>query len=236
MQPSHALSTAALLLAAGEPILGAPAVVNNIIIPYHTSSSSSSLSPSPRGRFSTTTRRRRLVPSSPPHVVKRAAYAVRANEIVDGETACRDVTVVYARGTTQNGNIGAAGDVGPVFMNALAGLVGAENIAVQGVEYDADISGFLKHLAGTGDEGVEHMASLVTQVQFFSFLFSRLFLSCVSICVCVCVCTWMAAGKGGDLADHLKTDSVAMSRHQDRSVWVQPRGTGRARSGGHVEV
>lgn len=154
MRASHAL----LLAAAGELILAAPAVITTI--PHH--SSSAPLSLRPRGRLL--------------HAhAKRVAYAVKANEVVDGQTACRAVTVVYARGTTQDGNIGAAGDVGPEFVNALAALVGPENLAVQGVEYDADVTGFLGHLAGTDDEGVENMARLVDQV------------SSVSLSVSICV-------------------------------------------------
>lgn len=110
-------------------------------------------------------------PAPAPALVRRAAYAATANELVDGKTGCRAATVIYARGTTQDGNIGAAGDVGPDFFNNLTALVGAGSVAVQGVDYDASIPGFLGNLAGQDDPGVQTMADLVTRVSSY-FLFS----------------------------------------------------------------
>lgn len=107
-------------------------------------------------------------------LVRRAAYAATANELVDGKTGCRAATVIYARGTTQDGNIGAAGDVGPDFFNNLTALVGAGSLAVQGVDYDASIPGFLGNLAGQDGPGVQTMADLVARVSslpLFSFHF-----------------------------------------------------------------
>ncbi|KAL1866040.1 hypothetical protein Daus18300_006941 [Diaporthe australafricana] len=88
-----------------------------------------------------------------------AVYAGTANELTDG-TACRAVTLIYARGTTQSGNIGAAGDVGPLMMNNLSTIIGASNLAVQGVTYAADIFGFL---AGGDAAGSQTMADLATR-------------------------------------------------------------------------
>lgn len=87
------------------------------------------------------------------------AYAGTANELTDG-TPCRAVTLIYARGTTQSGNIGAAGDVGPLMMNNLSSIIGASNLAVQGVTYAADIFGFL---AGGDAAGSQLMANLTTR-------------------------------------------------------------------------
>lgn len=71
------------------------------------------------------------------------------NQLTDG-TACREITLIYARGTTQDGNVGAATDEGPTFFNALASrLGGTSRLAIQGVTYPANIFGFL---AG-GDSG-----------------------------------------------------------------------------------
>lgn len=39
--------------------------------------------------------------SSAPNILSKRAYATTANELVDG-TPCRAVTVIYARGTTQD--------------------------------------------------------------------------------------------------------------------------------------
>ncbi|KAH8883091.1 cutinase [Thozetella sp. PMI_491] len=80
------------------------------------------------------------------------------NQLTDG-TPCRAVTLIYARGTTQAGNVGDAAAVGPLFFNALAALIGESNLAVQGVTYAADIIGFLQ---GGDPAGSKLMASLVS--------------------------------------------------------------------------
>jgi cutinase len=54
---------------------------------------------------------------------------------------CKAYTVIFARGTTETGNVGTV--AGPPFFQALASRVGAGNLAVQGVSYPADIPGFL---------------------------------------------------------------------------------------------
>jgi hypothetical protein len=82
------------------------------------------------------------------------------NQLVDG-TACRKVTVIYARGTTQDGNVGDSEAVGPLMFNALAASIGVENLAVQGVDYSASILGFL---AGGDSKGAQKMADLVNTV------------------------------------------------------------------------
>jgi cutinase len=64
------------------------------------------------------------------------------NQLTDG-TACRAVTVIYARGTSQAGNVGDPAAVGPLFFNSLASRLGVSNLAVQGVTYSASIAGFL---------------------------------------------------------------------------------------------
>ncbi|EEY19848.1 cutinase [Verticillium alfalfae VaMs.102] len=52
--------------------------------------------------------------------IKARQYAsATSNQLIDG-TPCRRVTLIYARGTTQDGNVGDAAAVGPVFFNALA--------------------------------------------------------------------------------------------------------------------
>jgi hypothetical protein len=79
------------------------------------------------------------------------------NGLTDGE-GCKAMTVIFARGTTETGNVGTL--TGPPFFTAIAQIVGASNIAVQGVDYPADISGFL---AGGDATGSKTMAQLVTQ-------------------------------------------------------------------------
>lgn len=53
-----------------------------------------------------------------------------------------------------------------MFLNNLSSIVGANKLAVQGVDYDADIAGFLGNLIGAADKGVVTMADLVTRVSF----------------------------------------------------------------------
>ncbi|OIW27750.1 cutinase [Coniochaeta ligniaria NRRL 30616] len=71
---------------------------------------------------------------------------------------CKSYTVIFARGTTESGNVGTV--AGPPFFQALASRVGNGNLAVQGVDYPADIAGFL---AGGDATGSKTMASLVQQ-------------------------------------------------------------------------
>lgn len=62
--------------------------------------------------------------------------------------ACKPYTVVFARGTTEPGNVGIL--VGPPFFDALRDKLGSANVAIQGVNnYDADIDGYLSG----GDSG-----------------------------------------------------------------------------------
>lgn len=51
------------------------------------------------------------------------------------------MTVIFARGTTEPGNVGVL--VGPPFFDALKSRIGAGNVVVQGVAYPASVEGFL---------------------------------------------------------------------------------------------
>ena len=81
------------------------------------------------------------------------------NQLLDG-TPCRAVTVIFARGTTEQSNVGSL--VGPPFFQALANEIGASNLAVQGVDYAADIPGFL---AGGDVNGSATLASLAVRAE-----------------------------------------------------------------------
>ncbi|GKT47815.1 cutinase [Colletotrichum spaethianum] len=94
-----------------------------------------------------------------PTITKRQYNGDTFNQLTDG-TACRKVTLIWARGTTQPGNVGEAGSEGPAFFNALASLIGASNLAVQGVNYSASIIGFL---SGGDAAGSTTMANLVAR-------------------------------------------------------------------------
>ncbi|KAK4963525.1 hypothetical protein LTR10_001154 [Elasticomyces elasticus] len=81
------------------------------------------------------------------------------NQLVDG-TSCRAITILFARGTTEQGNVGTL--VGPPFFQAVANKVGASKVAVQGVNYAADVAGFE---VGGDPTGSALLASLVGQAQ-----------------------------------------------------------------------
>ncbi|KAK1573646.1 cutinase [Colletotrichum navitas] len=94
-----------------------------------------------------------------PAISKRQYQSDTSNQLTDG-TPCRPVTLIWARGTTQPGNLGEAGSEGPAFFNALASMIGASNLAVQGVNYAANILGFL---LGGDPAGSTTMANLIAQ-------------------------------------------------------------------------
>lgn len=55
---------------------------------------------------------------------------------------CKPYTILFARGTTEPGNVGIL--VGPPFIEALKAKVGKKLLAIQGVNsYDADVDGYL---------------------------------------------------------------------------------------------
>lgn len=69
---------------------------------------------------------------------KRQSLAGTTQNGLQGD--CKGMTVIFARGTTEAGNVGSI--AGPPFFQALSSKVGGD-LAVQGVEYPADIPGFL---------------------------------------------------------------------------------------------
>lgn len=79
------------------------------------------------------------------------------NDVKNG--ACKPTTVLFARGTTEAGNMGTL--AGPPFVQAIGQMMGADNVAVQGIDYPADIPGFL---AGGDAGGSKLMAQMVGQV------------------------------------------------------------------------
>lgn len=66
--------------------------------------------------------------------------------------ACKPMTIIFARGSGETGNVGTA--TGPPFFQAVAKRVGAGNLAVQGVEYGA---AFLSVLSGGDAAGSAKM-------------------------------------------------------------------------------
>lgn len=94
---------------------------------------------------------------------KRQYDGTTYNQLTDAGSACRDITVIYARGTTQAGNVGDVGSEGPTFFNAIASrLGGTSRLAIQGVTYPASVFGFL---AGGDAAGATTMFNLINQVR-----------------------------------------------------------------------
>ena len=71
---------------------------------------------------------------------------------------CKAVTVIFARGTIELGNVGLF--AGPPFFDALEADLAASNVAVQGVDYGATIAGYL---AGGDPAGAATLASLTNE-------------------------------------------------------------------------
>ncbi|KAJ4400038.1 hypothetical protein N0V91_009013 [Didymella pomorum] len=81
------------------------------------------------------------------------------NDVTNG-SGCKAMTVLFARGTTEIGNMGTV--AGPPFVSSLGKMMGgAQNLAVQGIAYPADVPGFL---AGGDAGGSKLMAQMVGQV------------------------------------------------------------------------
>lgn len=100
-------------------------------------------------------------------LVRRNYTEEYADQLTDG-TACRDVTVIYARGTDQQGNIGEPTDVGPEFLNDLGVYVGINDLAVAGVNYSASVEGFEEGGDPEGSQTMADLAALVCWVHRFT--------------------------------------------------------------------
>lgn len=85
---------------------------------------------------------------------KRQSLAVTQNQL----GLCRPITVIFARGTIELGNVGSL--AGPPFFNALSAAVGYDKVAVQGVSYPATILGYLQ---GGDKGGATKLAALAEQ-------------------------------------------------------------------------
>ncbi|KAF8850809.1 cutinase-domain-containing protein [Acephala macrosclerotiorum] len=98
-----------------------------------------------------------LLPSILRSLLPRDLTSTTQNDLVDG-SPCKELTVIFARGTDSPGNVGSS--TGPPFFQAIAALIGTDNIAVQGLDYPATIIGFLE---GGDTAGGTLMANLTTQ-------------------------------------------------------------------------
>ncbi|ROT41149.1 cutinase-2 [Sodiomyces alkalinus F11] len=81
-----------------------------------------------------------------------------ATEFTDG--GCRPIIMLFARGSTEIGNMGTV--CGPPTANSLKANFGAENVAVEGIEYAAALS--TNALPGGADpRGVREMERLIAR-------------------------------------------------------------------------
>lgn len=71
---------------------------------------------------------------------------------VEASKPCAAVTVVFAKGTSEGGNMGTF--VGPSFVTAVKAALPGTTVNVQGVNYDGTIQGYLD---GGSEEGVVSM-------------------------------------------------------------------------------
>ncbi|KAJ5703968.1 cutinase-domain-containing protein [Penicillium malachiteum] len=86
---------------------------------------------------------------------KRQLSGSTENGVTDN-TGCKELTLIFARGTDETGNMGTV--VGPPLATALATLT-SNNVTVQGVNYDASVEGDTT----LGEDGGSDMATLVKQ-------------------------------------------------------------------------
>ncbi|KAF2007482.1 carbohydrate esterase family 5 protein, partial [Amniculicola lignicola CBS 123094] len=84
---------------------------------------------------------------------------------VKNKNCCTDITIIYARGTSESGNVGSVS--GPPMFKALRQKLGANRVTVQGVDYPAT-SGVSSYgaacISSGGGTGPVQMASDVRTV------------------------------------------------------------------------
>ncbi|KAI0010806.1 carbohydrate esterase family 5 protein [Xylariaceae sp. FL0662B] len=88
----------------------------------------------------------------------RETIGTTANEFQDG--SCKDVIFIFARGTTEIGNIGA--NPGPQVIDKLKAALGTGSVAAQGLDYPALLSDNLKD-GGCDPEDADKLRDLINQ-------------------------------------------------------------------------
>ncbi|RWA11454.1 hypothetical protein EKO27_g3633 [Xylaria grammica] len=86
------------------------------------------------------------------------ATGTTANEFLEG--GCRDVIFLYARGSTQDGNIG--GSPGPQTIDQLKAKLGTSTVAAQGLEYPASLLDNLRS-EGCDPDDAANFRDLITK-------------------------------------------------------------------------
>jgi cutinase len=93
-----------------------------------------------------------------PVKVRQSRVGSTANEFVRG--GCRDIIMLFARGSTEVGNMGTI--AGPPTANGLKQNFGGDAVAVQGIDYGALLS--TNFLPGGADlAGIQEMKDLIEQ-------------------------------------------------------------------------
>ncbi|KAI3317374.1 carbohydrate esterase family 5 protein [Xylariaceae sp. AK1471] len=90
--------------------------------------------------------------------ISSRATGTTANEFLQG--GCRPLIFIYARGSTQDGNVGAT--PGPQTIDGLKASLGADYVAAQGLDYPADLLDNLRS-GGCDPDDAENMRDLITQ-------------------------------------------------------------------------
>ncbi|RKF76671.1 Cutinase [Golovinomyces cichoracearum] len=73
---------------------------------------------------------------------------------------CKPVTMIYARGTGESGNVGGKNSPGPAWFTEMRKVMGEDNLTVQGVNYEANLFGYLK---GGDPEGSQNYYDMADQ-------------------------------------------------------------------------
>lgn len=90
-----------------------------------------------------------------------SGLSARASITENGlDDACKGTTVIFARGTTELGNMGSV--VGPSLSSDLKTALN-NDVAVQGVDYAADAAGIAEEIVPTGGPGTKSMVADVTK-------------------------------------------------------------------------
>ncbi|KAK0663638.1 Cutinase [Lasiodiplodia hormozganensis] len=68
------------------------------------------------------------------------------NGVTSGTATCKPVTLIFARGTFELSNMGSV--VGPSLASDVGKAIGTDKLAVQGVNYAADVAGIFAEITG----------------------------------------------------------------------------------------
>ncbi|EKG20603.1 Cutinase [Macrophomina phaseolina MS6] len=97
------------------------------------------------------------VPEAGPEPIPQLSLGGAQNGVTQG--SCKPVTLIFARGTFELSNMGSV--VGPSLAQDLGQAIGTQNLAVQGVNYAADVGGIFTEI--TGGAGTQAMLSVAQQ-------------------------------------------------------------------------